>query len=495
MEISALKKQGIDELINIAVEIAKRQEKFTPHHSFSGPVEHLIAHIEEHALSSLPDEKQRWYAIKFFERDKEVLNNISLSSAIKSDIENHIQETERELDDDAESIITNERYIYVSSLIKSCYVKKNKNALSVSDKIDRVVTNRIAALPIFAIIMFFVYFIAMAPNAIGTYFTDWANDGLFGDGWFLFSIGRKAYDEKSEEWGENNTIVEAFEAFAEKNGEELNNIKSAPVAFIDEETELVSETRNVSYEEYMQSKAYLDENPEEPKPGTFGPYIPGIPVLVENGLDAINTSDWLKGLILDGIIAGVGAVLGFIPQIMILFILLAFLEGCGYMARIAFVMDRIFRKFGLSGKSFIPILVATGCGVPGIMASRTIENEKDRKLTIMTTTFIPCSAKLPFIALVAGSIFNGSALIATSAYFLGLFAIITSGIILKKIKAFAGEVAPFVMELPAYHMPTLGNIGHSVWERTTHYVKKAGTLILLSSIIIWIFKWRFWVFG
>ncbi len=398
IEISALKGTGVMEAAEAAIDAAKNG-KTVPMHSFSGVVEHAIAHIEEAALHSLPEEQQRWYAIKIFERDEKVLESLSISKDVLSHIEKDIEAAEKELDDDAESIITNDRYVYIGSIIKGCYKKKTKG-LSVSDKIDRVVTNRWAALPIFAVVMFLVYYVSV--STVGGWLTDWTNDGLFGDSWSFFGLE-----------------------------------------------------------------------------------VPGIPVLIESGLDAIGCADWLKGLILDGIVGGVGAVLGFVPQMLVLFIFLAFLEGCGYMARVAFIMDRIFRKFGLSGKSFIPMLIGTGCGVPGIMASRTIENERDRRMTIMTTTFIPCGAKLPIIALIAGALFDGAWWVAPSAYFVGIAAIIVSGIILKKTKLFAGDPAPFVMELPAYHWPTVGSILRSMWERAWSFIKKAGTVILLSAILLW----------
>ncbi len=398
IEISALKGDGVMDAAEAALNAAKNG-KTVPMHSFSGVVEHAIAHIEEAALHDLPEEQQRWYAIKIFERDEKVLESLSISKDVLSHIEKDIEAAEKELDDDAESIITNERYVYIGSIIKGCYKKRSKG-LSVSDKIDKVVTNRWAALPIFAVVMFLVYYVSV--STVGGWLTDWTNDGLFGDSWSFFGLE-----------------------------------------------------------------------------------VPGIPVLVESGLDAIGCADWLKGLILDGIVGGVGAVLGFVPQMLVLFLFLAFLEGCGYMARVAFIMDRIFRKFGLSGKSFIPMLIGTGCGVPGIMASRTIENERDRRMTIMTTTFIPCGAKLPIIALIAGALFDGAWWVAPSAYFVGIAAIIISGIILKKTKLFAGDPAPFVMELPAYHWPTVGSILRSMWERAWSFIKKAGTVILLSAILLW----------
>ena len=390
VEISALKGTGVMEAANKAVEVAKSGVLQIPKHKFAGCVEHALAHIEEAVIHNLPEEQQRWYAIKIFERDEKVIEQLKIAEKIATHVEEDIKRCEDEMDDDAESIITNERYVYISSIIEDCFVRRNKGGHTVSDKIDEIVTNRWLALPIFAVVMFIVYYVSV--TTVGSILTDWTNDTLFG------------------EW-----IIPA----------------------------------------------------------------------VQNGLDAISCAPWLSGLIVDGIISGVGAVLGFVPQMLVLFAFLAFLESCGYMARIAFIMDRIFRKFGLSGKSFIPMLIGIGCGVPGIMASRTIENDRDRKMTIITTTFIPCSAKLPIIALIAGALFNGASWVAPSAYFIGVVAIICSGIILKKTKIFVGEPAPFVIELPAYHMPTVSNILRSMWERGSSFIKKAGTVILLSTIFIW----------
>lgn len=471
VEISALKNDGIKEAAEEAIKAAKNG-KTIPKHSFAGVVEHAIAHIEEAAVHDMPEEQQRWYAIKIFERDEKVLNDLKIDAKTLAHIEKDIKDAEKELDDDSESIITNERYIYIASIIKACYKKKSNKKLTSSDKIDRVVTNRFLGLPIFALIMFLVYFVSMV--GVGASATDWANDGLFGDGYHLVGIGDSAYEEAVEEFGDSALILEAV-----KNGETTYVVE-------DEETLETSEPINITDKMVADAKAQVKKYGEEgPDPADYGVWVEGIPTLVEKGLDAIGTADWLKGLILEGIIAGVGAVLGFVPQMLVLFLLLAFLEACGYMARIAFVLDRIFRKFGLSGKSFIPMLVGTGCGIPGIMASRTIENERDRRMTIMTTTFIPCGAKVPFIAMIAGAIFGGSAWVATSAYFIGMAAIIISGIMLKKTKMFSGDPAPFVMELPAYHMPTLGNVLRSMWERGWSFIKKAGTIILLSTIIVW----------
>ena len=479
VEISALKGEGVMEAAEAAIEAAKNG-KTIPMHTFSGPVEHAIAHIEEAVVHEMPEEQQRWYAIKVFERDDKVLEKLHIADDVKAHVEEDITAAEKELDDDAESIITNERYIYIAQLIKGCYKKKNKGGLSTSDKIDKIVTNRWLGLPIFAVVMFLVYYLAMVT--VGASATDWANDGLFGDGWHLFGIGSAAYNEVAEEWGDAATIVDGYDAYVEENGEPVGGVFTYTVE--DEET-LATEEETATVADYEEALATLEELGDEPDPADYGVWVPGIPVLIGNGLEAVGCADWLSGLILDGIVAGVGAVLGFVPQMLVLFLLLAFLEACGYMARIAFVLDRIFRKFGLSGKSFIPMLIGTGCGIPGVMASRTIENERDRRMTIMTTTFIPCGAKVPFIAMIAGAIFNGSAWVATSAYFVGMAAIIISGIMLKKTKMFAGDPAPFVMELPAYHWPTLGNVLRSMWERGWSFIKKAGTIILLSTILVW----------
>ena len=512
VEISALKGTGIMEAAEAAIKAAG-STKTIPMHSFNGVVEHAIAHIEEAAVHNMPEEQQRWYAIKIFERDDKVLAKLDIPQNVIDHIEKDIQAAEKELDDDAESIITNERYIYIASIIKSCYKKKNKGKLTTSDKIDKVVTNRWLGLPIFAVIMFLVYYISM--QTVGTAATDWANDGLFGDGWHLFGIGSSQAAEAEETYGDSDAIIEAFNAqygnddiaeavdlesenYSEDAAKaalaELVNLTpsdaSVTYSVQDEETLEITETPDTKKSDLEEAVSnYLNTDYKEgygaPDAATYGIWVPGIPVLIGNGLDAINCADWLNGLILDGIVAGVGAVLGFVPQMLVLFILLAFLESCGYMARIAFVLDRIFRKFGLSGKSFIPMLVGTGCGVPGIMASRTIENERDRRMTIMTTTFIPCGAKQPFIAMIAGAIFGGSPWIATSAYFIGMAAIVVSGIMLKKTKMFSGDPAPFVMELPAYHLPTVGNLLRSMWERGWSFIKKAGTIILLSTIFVW----------
>lgn len=478
IEISALKGEKTLEAAELAIKAAE-SEKTIPAHTFSGPVEHAIAHIEEVIVHEMSEEQQRWYAIKVFERDDKVLAALKVSEDKLSHVEGDIKAAEKELDDDAESIITNERYVYIADLLKGVYKKKDAKKLNVSDKIDRVVTNRWLGLPIFAAIMFFVYWIAMV--GVGASATDWANDGLFGDGFHLFGIGNTAYEEAVEEYGDTPLILEALEA-----GESTYVVE-------DEETLELSDPIEITDEMAEEAKVLAEKYGEEgPDPANYGVWVPGVPVLIGGLLEKAKCSEWLSGLILDGIVAGVGAVLGFVPQMLVLFLMLAFLEACGYMARIAFVLDRIFRKFGLSGKSFIPMLVGTGCGIPGIMASRTIENERDRRMTIITTTFIPCGAKVPFIAMIAGAIFGGAAWVATSAYFIGMAAIVISGIVLKKTKMFAGNPAPFVMELPAYHMPTIGNVLRSMWERGWSFIKKAGTIILLSTIFVWFTSFFGW---
>ena len=489
VEVSALKGDGVKEAAETAIKAAK-SGKTIPMHKFSGPVEHAIAHIEEAAVHTLPEEQQRWYAVKVFERDDKVLESLNIPADVKAHIEQDIEAAEKELDDDAESIITNERYVYIAEVIKACYKKKNAGALTSSDKIDKIVTNRWLGLPIFAAVMFLVYWIAMV--AVGAPATDWANDGLFGDGWHLFGIGSAAYNEVAEQYGDASAIVDGYDAYVEENGAAPEGEFTYEVE--DEETlEITEETATLK--DYEKALATLDEIGDEPDPADYGVWVPGIPVLIGNALEAAGAAEWLSGLILDGIVAGVGAVLGFVPQMLVLFLMLAFLEACGYMARIAFVLDRIFRKFGLSGKSFIPMLIGVGCGVPGVMASRTIENERDRRMTIMTTTFIPCGAKVPFIAMIAGAIFGGSPWVSTSAYFIGMAAIVISGIMLKKTRMFAGDPAPFVMELPAYHWPTLGNVLRSMWERGWSFIKKAGTIILLSTIFVWFTTYFGWVDG
>ena len=489
VEISALKGTGVMAAAEAAIDAAKNS-KTVPQHTFSGSVEHALAHIEEAAVHNMPEEQQRWYAIKIFERDDKVLSSLNIDKGVLEHIENDIKAVETEMDDDAESIITNERYIYIGEVIKACYKKKNHGGLSTSDRIDRIVTNRWLGLPIFAAVMFIVYWVAMV--GVGAPATDWANDGLFGDGWHLLGIDG-GYGDLAEEYGKASLIVDGYDAYIEENGS-LAADGTFTYEVEDEETLAVS-TETATMADYEKAKATIERIGEEPDPADYGVWVPGIPVLVGNALEAAGTADWLSGLILDGIVAGVGAVLGFVPQMLVLFLMLAFLEACGYMARIAFVLDRIFRKFGLSGKSFIPMLIGTGCGIPGIMASRTIENERDRRMTIMTTTFIPCGAKVPFIGMIAGALFGGSAWVSTSAYFIGMAAIIISGIMLKKTKMFAGDPAPFFMELPAYHWPTLGNVLRSMWERGWSFIKKAGTIILLSTIFVW-FTSRFgWLDG
>ena len=512
VEISALKGDGVMAAAEAAIEAAK-STKTVPMHTFSGPVEHAIAHIEEAAVHTLPEEQQRWYAIKIFERDDKVLAKLHIPEDVHQHIEADIKAAEEELDDDAESIITNERYVYIAEVIRACYRKKSKAKQSTSDKIDRIVTNRWLGLPIFAVVMFLVYWVAMV--AVGAPATDWANDGVFGDGWHLFWIGTSQAADAEKTYGDTDDILAGFidaygtEDMANAIDTENENYSDAnakaalaqlvaatpadaSVTYTTEDEETLEKTdhtgtKKAALEEAVANYENTDykEGYGAPDASEYGVWVPGIPVLLGNLLEKANSPEWLSGLLLDGIVAGVGAVLGFVPQMLVLFFLLAILEGCGYMSRIAFVLDRIFRKFGLSGKSFIPMLIGTGCGIPGVMASRTIENERDRRMTIMTTTFIPCGAKVPFIAMIAGAIFGGSAIVSTSAYFIGMAAIIMSGIMLKKTKMFSGDPAPFVMELPAYHVPTLGNVLRSTWERGWSFIKKAGTIITLSTIFVW----------
>ena len=508
VEISALKGDGVMAAAEAAIDAAK-STKTVPMHTFSGPVEHAIAHIEEAAVHEMPEEQQRWYAIKIFERDDKVLAKLHIPEDVHQHIEADIKAAEEELDDDAESIITNERYVYIAEVIRACYRKKSKATQSTSDKIDRIVTNRWLGLPIFAVVMFLVYWVAMV--AVGAPATDWANDGVFGDGWHLLGIGSSAYNDANDEYTAATEAVDAFlgldteaEDFdADATLAEMKAFQptSDTATTMVEDEETLAENEMTAYYDnipddadedstvsmtYVDAVAYLEANGfDAPDPADYGVWVPGIPVLIGNGLEKAGCADWLQGLILDGIVAGVGAVLGFVPQMLVLFLLLCILEDCGYMARIAFIMDRVFRRFGLSGKSFIPMLVGTGCGVPGIMASRTIEQERDRRMTIMTTTFIPCGAKMPIVALMAGAIFGGAWWVAPSAYFIGIAAIVISGIILKKTKPFAGEPAPFVMELPAYHLPTVKNVLRGTWERGWSFIKKAGTIITLSSVFVW----------
>ena len=493
VEISALKSNGVMEAAQAAINAA-RNGKTVPQHSFSGAVEHALAHIEEAAVHDMPLEQQRWYAIKIFERDEKVLAQLKLPEDKLAHIENDIQVVEKDMDDDAESIITNERYVYISSILKGVYKKHSAGKLTVSDKIDRVVTNRFLALPIFALVMFLVYYLSI--TTVGTWATDWANDGLFGEGWHI--TGGAAYEEAEENYAPYGAQIAAFEAAAERAGVSLED--EAAMAALPAVTAILYDDSGIPEEEiptaYADYTAALEV--EAPEPDAFGTWVPGVPVVVEGWLESANVAPWLSGLILDGIIAGVGAVLGFVPQMLVLFLLLAFLEACGYMARIAFIMDRVFRRFGLSGKSFIPMLIGTGCSVPGIMASRTIENERDRRMTIITTSFMPCGAKLPIIALIAGAMFGNAGWVATSAYFVGISAIVVSGIVLKKTKIFMGDPAPFVMELPAYHWPTVRNLLSSMWERGWSFIRKAGTIILLSTIVIWFtsaFGWEDGSFG
>nr|WP_302595018.1 ferrous iron transporter B [uncultured Acetatifactor sp.] len=484
-EISALKGTGLEAATKKAIAAAQKKTAAAPVHEFAQNVEAAIKAVEEKLGNGVPKEQKRFFAIKLLERDDKI--GSMMSSA--PDVSAEIKGLEDAFDDDTESIITNERYEYISSIIKECYTKKGKAKLSVSDKIDRIVTNRWAALPIFAVVMFIVYYISV--TTVGTVATDWANDGVFGDGWHLLGIGGSAYDAACEEFAATTLFTDEVKATVEA-AAQAGVIGAEDVLGAIEENDFGGfDEAYGSYADALAEAGYdlsevVDPLLEEaPDPADYGVWVPGIPVLVEGGLEAVGCSEWLMSLILDGIIGGVGAVLGFVPQMLVLFIFLAFLEACGYMARVAFIMDRIFRKFGLSGKSFIPMLIGSGCGVPGIMASRTIENDRDRKMTIMTTTFIPCGAKLPIIALIATALFGGSGLVAVSAYFLGVAAIVISGIILKKTKMFAGDPAPFVMELPAYHWPTVGNVLRSMWERGWSFIKKAGTIILLSSIVIW----------
>ena len=501
VEISALRGHGVTEAAEAAMSAANGT-KTVPRHKFSGSVEHTLAHIEEHVLHDFPQEQQRYFSIKLFERDAKIIEKLGITPEQTAHIEGDIKRREEELEDDSESIITAERYTYIDSIIKDCIKIKNKGKLSISDKIDRVVTNRWLALPIFAVVMLLVYFVSV--TTVGALVTDFTNDGLFGDGWHLLAVGSSAYEEAAGDFETESLKVEAYLEAADNSGIDTTAIRDTleseepDAAIIDQFlTEAAANNLTATAEVKEENGKTVETFPvtladfeaaiavAEPDPADFGVWVPGIPVLLGNLLEAINCAEWLQGLIIDGIVGGVGAVLGFVPQMLILFLFLAFLESCGYMARIAFIMDRIFRRFGLSGKSFIPILIGTGCGVPGLMASRTIENDRDRKMTVMTTTFIPCSAKLPIIALIAGALFGGAWWVAPSAYFIGMAAIVCSGIILKKTKLFAGEVAPFVMELPAYHLPTVGNVARSTWERGWSFIKKAGTVILLSTIFIW----------
>lgn len=489
VEISALKMTGIDEAAQAATEAA-RSHKTAKLQTFSATVENVISDIEKIALQGVPAVQKRWYAVKVFERDEKVLARLKLSTDTLKKVERLISDTEKKLDDDAESIITNERYNYITDLIKGAYKRAGAGKLSTSDKIDRIVTNRFLALPIFVIVMFLVYYISW--TTVGTFVTDWMNDGVFGDGWHL--TGQSQYDDAMNDFAAEyiwtQDVVDTVNAAAADDAVGAKELQSAMTdgdyaafeeAYASYGDSLAKDGYDISY---AVNDALTSQN--VPQPLDYGIYVPGIPTITEHALDSINCADWLKSLVVDGIIGGVGAVLGFVPQMLVLFILLAFLEGCGYMSRVAFIMDRIFRKFGLSGKSFIPMLIGTGCGVPGIMASRTIENERDRKMTVITTTFIPCSAKMPVVALISTVLFHGEWWVAPSAYFVGVAAVVISGIMLKKTRLFAGDTAPFVMELPAYHMPTAGNVLRSMWERASSFIKKAGTVILIATVFVWV---------
>ena len=503
VEISALKNTGIFEAAEAAI-LAAEEKSPIPRHPFDGAVEHAIAHIEEACVHDMPEEQQRWYAIKIFERDERVLEKLQISEQTRVHIERDIVRVEEEYDDDAESIITNERYVYVGKLIDGVYLNRHKDQPTASEKIDKIVTGRVLGLPIFALIMFLVYFISMV--GVGKFATDWMNDGVFGDGYHLFGIGSAQASEQAEAVGilkgaavaDGNTQLLAALDF-ESGNYDAAAATAAVSEFaadimrgdrftyesVDEDTLAAIEVTVTGAQVKDAAETFIENEGKSDDPAAFGIWVRGVPVIVSGWLEAANAPEWLSGLILDGIVAGVGAVLGFVPQLFVLFLLLAFLEACGYMARIAFVLDRIFRRFGLSGKSFIPILLGTGCGVPGIMASRTIENERDRRMTIMTTTFIPCGAKVPFIAMIAGAIFGGSAWVSTGAYFIGMAAIILSGIMLKKTKMFSGAESPFVMELPSYHWPTASSVFRAMWDRGWSFIKKAGTVILLSTMVLW----------
>ena len=492
-EISALKKEKVVEAAEAAI-LAASSSSSLPYPKFSEEIEKSLSAISSVIKGKTEEKNERWYTVKVLERDSRINEELSLTREEKDKVEFIISTLEKEEDDEGESIITNERYSYIAKLIEVCYRKKS-SGLSTTDKIDRVVTDRWLALPIFALVMWLVYYVSV--TTIGTFCTDFVNDGIFGDGFYFLGKGREAYEEAAEKF---TSATDVLTAFGEEKGIEWEELDENTVSLIassvsredkatytlvDEET-LGEEEVTVDYSALMEAvDTYEALGYAEPDTSDYGPWVPSIPALISSALEAIGCADWLQGLIIDGIVAGVGAVLGFVPQMLVLFLFLAFLESCGYMARIAFVMDRIFRKFGLSGKSFIPILIGTGCGVPGIMASRTIENEKDRRMTIITTTFIPCGAKLPFIAMIAGAVFGGASWVAPTAYFLGMAAIITSGIILKKTKLFSGDPSPFVMELPDYHWPTVSNVLRSMWERGWSFIKKAGTIILLSTVVIW----------
>lgn len=489
VEISALKGTGVKEATAKLVELARSGAAPARKHRFDGGVESALTQIEGRLGSEVPEAAKRFFAIKLFERDSRI------GEELKSvpNVESIIKEAEAAYDDDAESIIVNERYGYITSIIDSCLPRKAAFTESVSDRIDKIVTNRILALPIFVAVMFLVYYLSI--TTIGTQGTDWVNDNLFGDGWFMTGGGEE-WEEASVAFEDAESAIDAYVSAAADAGIDIDTadeaglpgaVKAAEDADVmgyfdsyDDETgeNEVVVVDGAAFEEALRV--------EEPAPSDYGLWVPGIPAVIGGWMEAAGVGDMAQALVLDGIVAGVGAVLGFVPQMIVLFLLLAFLEGCGYMSRIAFILDRIFRRFGLSGKSFVPMLVATGCGVPGVMASRTIENENDRHMTVMTTTFMPCSAKLPIIALIAGAVFGGTWWVAGSVYFLGIGSILVSGIILKKLKPFAGKPAPFVMELPAYHLPTIGSILRSMWERVWSFIKKAGTIIFAASVLIWI---------
>ncbi len=544
VEISALRNEGIEEVVNCLKTIGSAAPA-TPI-TFSASAEEALSGVMDRLPSDIPEKLKRFYAIKLLEKDEKII--ASLPSA--PDVSDIVEKLEKEADDDTESVIINDRYAHISNIIDHCRSKNASSGMTTSDKIDRVVTNRILALPIFVVIMFLVYYISV--STVGSVATDWANDGVFGDGWYI-GPGQEQLDEANDEYDNAKSSVEAFETAAKEKGLDpssetfVEDAKAAGLtasfqSYDDEsgknetvevDAKAYQDAQNVlapyagdqkaiaAYEDAavkagldpksdtfadeaaksdivasyvddegkvqeVDAKKYAEElEGSKPDPTKYGFWVPGIPVVVENALDSVQCADWLKSLILDGIVAGVGAVLGFVPQMLVLFLMLAFLESCGYMARVAFILDRVFRRFGLSGKSFIPILIGTGCGVPGIMSSRTIENQNDRRMTVMTTTFIPCGAKLPIIALFAGAVYGGEWWVAPSAYFLGIIAILCSGVILKKTRFFAGDPAPFVMELPAYHLPTIGAVLRSMWERAWSFIKKAGTIILVASILIW----------
>lgn len=492
VEISASKGTGIIEATKTAISEAKSRNTPSPALKFPEKIENALQIIENTLGGRVPENQKRFFAVKLFERDSKISTLISNPP----DVEHIISKTESEFDEDSESIITNERYAYITSFIKDCYITKAKFKTTTSDKIDKVLTNRWLALPIFAVIMFIVYFVSV--TTVGTIATDWANNGVFGDGWYLLGIGSSGFKEADLHYQAEQAKIDAFLEAAASHGidtevitETLQTEKPdeaaikkfmnrAETAGVTARLETDDETLLITAKDFGNAL-----KTSRPDPSDYGIWVPGVPAIVEGLLKKIGTAEWLNGLILDGIVAGVGAVLGFVPQMLVLFLFLAFLEACGYMARVAFIMDRVFRKFGLSGRSFIPLLVGSGCGVPGIMASRTIENDRDRKITIITTTFIPCGAKLPIIALIAGAMFGGAWWVAPSAYFVGISAIVISGIILKKTRLFTGDVSPFVMELPAYRLPALSNVLRSMWERGWSFIKKAGTVILLCSILVW----------